>query len=494
MTSTVQPHRTGLQLNGDSLMGATTGWFSLHCTVTRAIVLVLACCTLRAAMAAAEPAACLSSDPKQWPQSSKPYFLVIVDTSGSMGTTVPTGANSCGYQHNRIGDARCAVKNMVTAYGGVVNFGLVTYAWRLQGCPAATCATCDQFTGCFTNAGCTTVYSPSDNGHCGPIITEPNINAALNASAPGTQNIHAGGYVVVPISQDNYWDPPANPNNVDTILAAVDNNCGNGEIGANANTPLGGVLYNMKQYLQGGYTDPFTSASVLSPIGPATFLGSPAERACRSINVILITDGDETCDAYNTGAYPTNEGLAVFEAGRLLSPGVTVSGLPFSVKTYVIGFLGATTAALDNIAAAGGTTSSYSTANEAQIFQALSNIIGGSIRAEVCDNLDNNCNGCTDEGYAHYADQSQTCCASARGHLPGELPRLDHQRQSEGRPDPAAVHDRGASRRPGHLALLRPGRSVRQHRQQRQRPDRRDPHQVRHPAALPASRGLQRRR
>src|SRR4051812_18979739 len=33
---------------------------------------------------AAEPAACLSPNPAAWPASSKPYFMIVVDTSGSM--------------------------------------------------------------------------------------------------------------------------------------------------------------------------------------------------------------------------------------------------------------------------------------------------------------------------------------------------------------------------------------------------------------------------
>src|SRR4051794_6518411 len=79
---------------------------------------------LAPAPAQAEPATCLSPDPTVWPAPSKPYFMLVVDTSGSMGTAVPSGTNSCGYQHNRIGDARCAVQNTVKAFAGEVNLGL----------------------------------------------------------------------------------------------------------------------------------------------------------------------------------------------------------------------------------------------------------------------------------------------------------------------------------------------------------------------------------
>src|SRR6185503_15388781 len=122
---------------------------------------------LSAAPAHAEPAVCLSPDPSQWPAPSRPYFMVVVDTSGSMGTAIAGSSNSCGYQNNRIGHARCAVKNTVQAYGGEVNFGLATYTWRETACVNQTCGACDQNTGCFPQ--CTAQYAATDNNFCGPL-------------------------------------------------------------------------------------------------------------------------------------------------------------------------------------------------------------------------------------------------------------------------------------------------------------------------------------
>jgi hypothetical protein len=396
-------------------------------TTTSAAVRWIASGALAVAALAAAPAAraqsCSSPDPSQWPAPSKPYFMIVVDTSGSMGTDVPTGTNSCGYQHNRIGDARCAVKNTLQAFSGEVNFGLATYAWKLQ-CPAGagSCASCSVGT-CFSNPGCQVLYTGADDIHCGPIVTDPSINAALNitnhggtSNLTGTQQIHLGSLIAVPLVQDNYWNPPLDPPNFQSIFNLVDDDCGNGEIGGKSNTPLGGTLYSMRQYFGGAYVDPFTSAALPTPIGPATFNGQPAERACRSVNVILITDGDETCDYYNAGVYPCTagascEGLAVHEAGKLFNPGVTVTGQNFAIRTHVIGFIGATITALDHIAAAGGTTAAYSANNETQLSQALANIIGGAIKPETCNNVDDNCNGCVDEGFGHYCDVGQACCA-----------------------------------------------------------------------------------
>ncbi|HRI69220.1 MAG TPA: MopE-related protein, partial [Polyangium sp.] len=321
--------------------------------------------------------------------------MLVVDTSGSMGTSISGGTNSCNYQNNRIGHARCAVRNTVQAFAGQVNFGLSSYAWRETACQNVTCGTCSQTTGCFTQ--CTPQYAPADDSFCGPLVNEPTLGAL----------VHGGANVVVPLLQDHYWSTPPDAPNAQTIVNFVDNNCGNNEIGADSNTPLGGVLFNMHQYFSGAFRDPFTNALVASPIGTV----AQGERPCRSINVILITDGDETCDAYNTGTYPNFEGLAVYEANRLFGAGVTFGGQNFKIKVHVIGFVGATTSALNNIANAGGTGTARSTANEAQLAQALSQIISGSVAPESCDNADNNCNGCTDEGFTHYCNTNPTCCS-----------------------------------------------------------------------------------
>ncbi|MCA9594830.1 MAG: hypothetical protein KC776_16030 [Myxococcales bacterium] len=367
---------------------------------------------------AQEPPACLSQDPKDWPSPSKPYFMIAFDTSGSMTSTVST-TNSCGYPNNRIGHGRCALKNTVQAFAGEVNFGLATFAWRNE------CTGAANPNDCPSSGTCSAVYAPGTNNFCGPWLNEPTLS----------QNVHSGGHVVVPMLQDHYWSLPQDPTNVGTILQMADNSCGtnngvnngngtwNGELGANSNTPLGGVLFDMHRYFSGTYTDKWSSTTLASPIGTL----AQGERSCRSLNIILITDGDETCDSgvnptpiaggcrAGFGSYLNNSGerLATYEADRLYTQGITFGGQNFKVRTHVIAFAGADLVAAGHIASCGGTGSAYSTANEAQLSQALSNIISSAIKPETCDNTDNNCNGCTDEGYKHYCNikPSGQCCA-----------------------------------------------------------------------------------
>src|SRR4029078_578001 len=117
----------------------------------------------------------------------------------------------------------------------------------------------------------------------------------------------------------------------------------------------------------------------------------------------LVTDGDETCDT---------QADAVAAAQDLYVNGVTVGGKTWKIRTYVINFAGGSQTNTDQIAAAGGTNSSLFVANEAQLSTALAGIISGATQPETCNNKDDNCNGCTDEGYKHYCNQRAQCCAS----------------------------------------------------------------------------------
>ena len=164
----------------------------------------------------------------------RPYFLVIVDTSGSMDNAIPSGmpAPSCpGYPDTKIGSAKCALTKIVQATGDA-DFGLMQYS------------------------------KASNNTDCGNVGTcEP---------------VPAAGWLRVPV-ETNSWQQ---------ILPLIDNN-GNGpadELCAGGNTPIGGVLSAAKQYWQTGF------GGFMPPTMGDTGL------ACRPLSVILLTDGDECCD------------------------------------------------------------------------------------------------------------------------------------------------------------------------------------------------------
>jgi len=330
-------------------------------------------------------------NPSNWPAAAKPYFLLAVDTSGSMTSAVGS-STSCtvsggtNFGSDRRAHARCALQKTLLAYSGQVNFGLVTYARLQSGCANLANGTCN-FGGC--------TYSEPTGG----------LNTGCGAE-PGPlpdSSTRAGGMFRVAMQQD-IGSPASNVNN---LLAWVDGGCAdNREIFANGNTPMNGILRDAFRYYSNQWVPPTPlpgGATLTSPLTSAAL----GERACRSLNVILLTDGDETCDT---------QANAVDAAADLFT-GFTKDSIAWSVRTHVINFAGGSTASTDDIADAGddgnsanNSAVSYLANNETDLALALSDIIAGSIQPETCDNVDNNCNTCVDEGYVHYCNTQQTCC------------------------------------------------------------------------------------
>jgi Putative metal-binding motif len=295
--------------------------------------------------------------------SVAPYFLVIVDTSGSMAGSTGSGNNSCGVPRRRMNDAKCVLQRVVNGYGDVV-FGLERFT---QTCSATSCTTCN-------------------NSVCG-------CGSACVGSCTATA---ASGQVIVPIRPDNQAD----------IVEWTNGSCAtcgssapgsNPELVAEGNTPLGGALLAARQYYTGA-----TSPLIGDPYG-----------TCRPVSVILLTDGDETCS-----------GNAVTAATQLRS--TTVGGLTYDIKTYVIGFgVTAGDADIEGMATAGGTDApganrGFYATDETSLALAFSQIVSDSLRFEVCNGSDDDCDARIDEGFTRYCNRpagttTQTLCAD-----PGE--------------------------------------------------------------------------
>ncbi|WP_044252662.1 hypothetical protein, partial [Chondromyces apiculatus] len=341
---------------------------------------------------------CSSPDPTQWPPASKPYFMLAFDTSGSMADTVIQGGSplqdSCGFGTNRLAHGRCAVRNTVLAFSGQVNLGLATFAVSIGNCSTSSACNCTG-SGCFTNC----LYDCFD----GEYNSRPSCTGC--GSIGSNPTTASGAFIRVPMLQDSFWTtPPAS--NVTALLNWANNQCNAGqELFAVGNTPLNGMLRDMSRYFAGTWRRPDNNQLLASPLATQDLTGPGVNggTGCRSVNVILMTDGDETCDTHQD---------AVNAATALYQTGVTVGGKNFKIRTHVINFAGASPADANAIAAAGGTMASKYAANEVELSQALANIIAGATSPEVCDNTDNNCNGCVDEGYQHYCNVKPAgqCC------------------------------------------------------------------------------------
>jgi hypothetical protein len=301
--------------------------------------------------------------------------MVALDTSASMTTSVGI-SSGCGFGNTRSAHGRCAVRNTIQAYAGTVNFGLSSYAILQSSCGASCFTNCDYF--CYQAE----IDTTGNCLGCGP--------------RGGNATTRAGARILVPVQQDNFWSLPPAPSNASTLLGWVDNDCSaSTELWAIGASPINGVLRDLRRYFASSWTAPDFSVTHPTPL-------NVNDRACRSVNVILIIDGDENCDTQVD---------AVNAATDLYLNPVVVGGKSFPIRTHVINFAGASQANADQIAAAGGTGFAYFVLNETQLTQALANIVQGSLVGESCDNLDNDCNGCTDEGFPHYANIGQTCCA-----------------------------------------------------------------------------------
>ncbi|WP_170113058.1 MopE-related protein [Ahniella affigens] len=339
-------------------------------TASRLLILLTAFATFAVK---AEVTQCLATDPGSWPPVSKPYILLIADTSASMIATIGS-TDSCGYGSDRRAHQRCAINRILKAYAGQVEFGLMNFAFKQASCTAT----------CFTD--CTYSDYPSNSGGvgCGP----------ESAEAPTSPN-RRGGFLQVPIRADNQTPPAADsfPN----LNAWTDNSCsGNTELFASGSSPLNGALRDAFRYLSNQWVAQDNSITYGSPLGAI----AGEERACRTLRVVMFADSGDNCD---------NVGDAADAAADLVT-GFSRGGVTFSVRTHVLD-LTASGGELNGIASAGQTTTAVPAVNETAMYTALNDIVLATLSAEVGDNQDNNCNGCTDEGMPHFANLNPVCCA-----------------------------------------------------------------------------------
>ncbi len=326
---------------------------------------------------------------------TKPRILLIVDTSGSMnwnacqdqsfvggdGTLECPGGDvscgtvaSCAVQPANCGNAVADDSRLYKVKEGVrevvSGFGEVTYGlMRYRQTPVE-----------FACPGRNATF-PS-GGWQGGSSTPGQLNQ------PGSCGAYEAGDVVTTFQSDNAYD----------LLEWVDNRSnftGNTEIPpgldfelrGSGTTPLAGALGSALTYVNG-------------------VKGADSIAACRPYDVILLTDGAESC-----GGTPSTQAAALLAAG---------------VRVYVIGFAvsdAGSQASINAIASSGGTGAAIFVSDSASLSAAVANIVQGAVKVEVCNGLDDNCNGLIDEGTGAYkecttANQLLACgsgvCAEGR--------------------------------------------------------------------------------
>ena len=355
-------------------------------------------------------------------QAIDPAIYIDFDTSGSMlqapDNAVCYGDGSVEHPHNgacvsRMYTAKNALTTAIYGYPEV-RWGLARF--RQQEGDQIVCI-CDNSPG-----GQSDVHASEEPGSCETWTTALNydlpgtvdricINYSGGFGGPGfcgggvdccdaeTQSIDlTGADILVALANDTEslilsWLDHQETDFQSGIDPSSGNHCWDGsaygdcELRALGGTPIAGSLRDL-----------YTQLSTVD-------LGNDPQRGCRPYSVVLLTDGDESCESQND---------AEAEAAALLStPDLTQNcgaGCPpnsvcqggrcqYEVKTYVIAFALSSTTNADGIAAAGGTGAAVPAVDEDDIIAAMAQIVSEAVAFERCNSIDDNCNGQIDEGF-----------------------------------------------------------------------------------------------
>ncbi|WP_236518652.1 MopE-related protein [Sandaracinus amylolyticus] len=308
------------------------------------------------------------------PGDVRPRILLVFDTSGSMNwhtcedeftggdgsgeclggdvACATCGASGCGNgiaDDSRIARARAGVSDVVAAFGDV-EMGLMRFRQRA------------------TSFACPTANATAASGGW--------------AGSGAVCGAYAAGDLLVGFSPENEYS-------ILEWLDGADNYGGTApagldlELRGSGTTPLAGSLASAQAYLADVRTD-------------------DPRASCRPYEVILLTDGAETCG-----------GDPIDAAGDLRTAGFPVN---------VIGFANSPDAStqLNAIASQGGTGSAIFVDDSAALSAAIADIVNGSIRTEICNGGDDDCDTLVDEGFVLYCNRpggvaSPTLCTD-----PGE--------------------------------------------------------------------------
>lgn len=146
-------------------------------------------------------------------------------------------------------------------------------------------------------------------------------------------------------------------------------------------------------------------AAALRDLRSAVLASAAADTStpCRRHQVVLVTDGAEGCETVSAAvaAAASLQDLSFTNAS-----GVPVAG--YDVPVHVIGFAICppgtpncqTRQDLNAIAAAGGTGGAIAVASQLELALALEQIVADSIATESCNDVDDDCDGATDEDFS----------------------------------------------------------------------------------------------
>jgi len=352
-------------------------------------------------------------------QSLRPNILFVFDTSGSMLNGGNDGSPLCGNngQTSRIYSLKKAMRDALAQVGtDEANFGLMRYP-QTTGTAAPVCPRGHYNTG--TGGGCRLSLDTTAN------------NTTAGEMAYGAWfDSTVGESLIVPVTKPATGPKPLagsdfDPSdaNITAVYKWIDLNESSAgtpitdnelRSPSNASTPIGRSLFYARMYFDHYIKVP------LDPKG-----------SCRQNLVIFVTDGAEECDtarpALTSVVDPTTCAAAATFA--TYNPEVQACKLKVlsNVPVYILTDNGIATAdknTANRIAALGGTGSAiFVTLTDTNaVKQALVDIIAKTVPpTEVCNGVDDNCNGLIDEGVSNACVVANPNSTSDPDNQPGTL-------------------------------------------------------------------------
>lgn len=312
----------------------------------------------------------------------KPYVVLILDTSGSMDSTTNSGPPSCGGSDTKLNHAKCAINQIANSYGDMV-LGLARFRETPSGTYSSSCtADCS-----MTGINCTACDESNGTG-CTPAMSADNLFELLTPLVDGNNADTArwtdsscqtcGGDLGSnpEIFETGSWTPIAG-----SLKGAKRYFAGQQASDATVIWPGG----------QPGF------APILNDPFNQVFL--PSGEQCRPYIVISLTDGDETCTTFSNTAAAAADLLTtqVTVAGQTRSYRVRTKPIGFG-KTPGDAEIEGLAHAGGAADVAGVWEGSYAQ-NQEELQLAISSIIAESVRSETCNERDDDCDALVDEDF-----------------------------------------------------------------------------------------------